>query len=145
MQCLPALWNYNVPALGQSIRGYKIDRNWRSWENGGVVSYRITRMPCESFRARSRSGWLLWYRLREPCCMERVSEARQDQAGWLTALLSYCWETILPRRRGLILTPYKQHGRCGGLGKVRSLEPGTDWSLVSEGSSSRSPQGHQHL
>lgn len=56
--------------------------------------------------------------------MERVSEARQDQAGWLTALLSYCWETILPRRRGLILTPYKNMGGVEVLVKYAAWSQG---------------------
>ena len=36
--------------------------------------YLMMRMPWDSFRARSRSGWLLWYLLSEPCCVERKRE-----------------------------------------------------------------------
>lgn len=40
----------------------------------GLRPYLMMRMPWDSFRARSRSGWLLWYRLREPCCAGRKGQ-----------------------------------------------------------------------
>lgn len=136
MQCLPVSWDYDLAALGQSIRGYEIDVKWRSWEKEGSF------LPDNKDALRQLpsplSKWVAVVVSVERAMLNRKGERMNGSSWELLPLLFLLQGTVLPSRMAFILTPYQQHGRYGGLG-VHSLEPGTEPSLVSEGSRCRSP------